>query len=250
MAELVEAAEVIEEVGDEVVDALRQVSARAAIAAGAVTTLAGAFAGYFVAERRLRAKYEQLAEEEIAGMREHFRQRLVARETPKPSVEELGRVTAELGYDTPAQPWPKSDPPIPEIDDDVEEPEEKHNVFEDQFVWDLEAEQAKRSEDAPYVIHVDERNEDEYTQTTMTYYEGDDVLCDSGDRVVTEVDNVVGIENMDRFGHGSTDPNIVYIRNEALAVDIEVVKSEGTYEEEVLGLKHSESMEHPRAWDG
>lgn len=248
MAELVEAAEVVEGVVEGVAEGARVIGVWPAVVGGALFGVTGAAAGYFFAERKLRLKYEQLAEDEIADMRDHFRARLVARETPKPDVQDLGKITEELGYDKPSQPWPASDPKIPDVEE-VDGDVETHNVFET-YAWDIEAEKAKRNEDDPYVIHVDERSEDEYTQTTMTYYEGDDVLTDSSDRVVHEVDSIVGIENMDRFGHGSNDPNLVYIRNEKLAVDIEVVKSEGTYEEEVMGLKHSEAHDHPRAWDG
>lgn len=249
MAELVEGAEFVEGVVEGVAEGVRTVGLSSAIAGGFLFGITGAAAGWYITDRKLRKKYEQIAEEEISEMREHFRARLVARETPKPDVEDLGKMTEKLGYDKPSQPWPASDPPVPEVDEEVDGEVETQNVFET-YAWDIEAEKAKRNEDDPYVIHVDERNEDEYTQTTMTYYEGDDVLTDSSDRVVHEVDSIVGIENMDRFGHGSNDPNIVYVRNEKLAVDIEVVKSEGTYEEEVMGLKHSESHEHPRAWDG
>jgi hypothetical protein len=37
------------------------------------------------------------------------------------------------------------------------------------------------------------------------------------------------------FGHGSGDPNVVYIRNEKLQAEYEVLRDPGSYEIEVLG---------------
>lgn len=242
MAELVDAAEVVEEVTDEVIAGLRMISTRAAVAAASLTTLAGAVAGYFIAEKRLREKYNQLAEEEIDSMREHFRSRLVAKET-KPDLADLGKKVEDLGYR----------PPVEEIGDDKAMPEEPEtaNIFESQIVWDMEKELAGRTPRIPYVIHVDERHESGYTETTMTYFAGDDVLCDERDKVVNEPDDVVGIENLDRFGHGSNDPNVVYIRNDTLGVDVEVVRSERTYAEDVHGMTHADQPRERRPnWDG
>ena len=159
-------------------------------------------------------------------MREHFRARLVAKES-KPDLEGLGERAAELGYVSP------SEAPVVET----------RNVFEE-VAWDYELEKARRVKgglDTPYVIHVDERHEAEHTETTMTYFAKDDVLLDEREQPVAEPDDIVGIENLDRFGHGSGDPNLVYIRNNMLGVDIEVRLSDGSYEEEVLGMKHSDT---------
>lgn len=239
MAELVDAAEVVEEITDEVVAGLRMISTRAAIAAASLTALTGAAAGYFIAEKRLREKYNQLAEEEIDSMREHFRARLVAKEV-KPELSDLGKRVEDLGYRPTAETPPVAD----------EEPETV-NVFESQIVWDQTVEEAARTTTAPYVIHADERHERDYTETTLTYYAGDDVLCDDKDKVIEDQDMVVGLENLDRFGHGSNDPNIVYIRNDGLAVEVEVVRSERTYAEDVHGMTHSDpSRERRPNWDG
>jgi hypothetical protein len=115
--------------------------------------------------------------------------------------------------------------------------------------WDYQAEYVKRREiDGPFVVHVDEYrdNEKEHDQTTWTYYEDDDVLATERDEVVEQAKwgQVIGQENL-RFGHGSNDINVVYIRNNALALDIEVVRNPGNYAEIVHGLerndlKHSE----------
>jgi hypothetical protein len=109
--------------------------------------------------------------------------------------------------------------------------------------WDAEAEEANRNPERPYIISHDEfmENSYEHSQTTLTYYEGDDVLAEADDQVVFEVESVVGVDNLSQFGHGSRDPNVVYIRNERTESDYEVVKNPGSYAEVAHGgLRHSE----------
>jgi len=91
----------------------------------------------------------------------------------------------------------------------------------------------------PYVItrELFFNSDTEYEQYTMTWYAGDGVLVNQSDRVVEEkdVDFTVGRENLNKFGEQSDDPNVVYIRCEALEMDFEIVKSDGSYSKEVLG---------------
>jgi hypothetical protein len=204
--------------------------------------LIGGAAGVFFTERRLRTKYERLAEEEIDQMREHFRARLVARDT-KPDLSELGRKVEDLGYAVPETQEPRpTRTPVPGVQDPPQP--ETRNIFSEQDehedTWDMEVEKASRSAKAPYVIHTDERHEAGYSETTLTYYVGDDVLCDEKDKIIEDQDMVVGLENLDKFGHGSDDPSIVYVRNDDLAIEVEVIKSERTYAEDVHGMSHSD----------
>jgi len=62
-------------------------------------------------------------------------------------------------------------------------------------------------------------------------------LCDSHDKPIYNHSEVVG-ELL--FGHGSNDPNVVYIRNPKLEAEYEILRDEGSYEEIVLG----EQIEH------
>jgi hypothetical protein len=74
----------------------------------------------------------------------------------------------------------------------------------------------------------------------MTWYSGDNVLVDDKDQPVDNVNKIVGIENLQYFGRWSDQENIVYIRNERLTAMFEVLRSEGKYAIEVLGLDPSE----------
>lgn len=115
--------------------------------------------------------------------------------------------------------------------------------------WNQEAEEAHREEAVPYVISHDEfmENTFEHEQTKMTWYEADETLADAKDEIIHEVESTVGNDNLDRFGHGSRDSRVVYIRNERLELDFEVVKSDGSFAEEVMGLQHSDETRFRRA---
>jgi hypothetical protein len=238
----------------------------------AIGAAIGGFVGFRIAYRRAETKYNQLAAEEIAEMREHFNAKAVALENAheKSGLEEIIR---ERGYDSepedeeeatapPMAVTPPSavveraeevreeeaeTPPPPE-----EDPEpEVRNIFRDNAPpedhWDWHKERAQRSPRKPYVIHREEREEQEaYDGVTFTYYETDDVVCNERDEVIPEEDRerIFGEANLEKFGHGSGDATTVYVRNDQLEMDIEIVRSPNSYAEEVHGfepeIKHSD----------
>lgn len=108
--------------------------------------------------------------------------------------------------------------------------------------WNQEEEEADRGPDAAYVISKEEfhDNETDYRQATLEYYSGDDVLCDE-EKV--PIYDKIGTVNRLEFGHGSGDTDIVYIRNERLKAEFEVIRVRGSYQHEILGLEAEEAAE-------
>jgi hypothetical protein len=118
------------------------------------------------------------------------------------------------------------------------------NVFPDENDdWDYDEEVKHRSPDHPYIIHRDEyfSNELDYRQSTLTFYEGDEILCDEQDVPVYNPEKVVG---KIIFGHGSQDISICYIRNEHLEAEYEVLVDHGYYQQEVLGAEVGKDIRH------
>lgn len=104
---------------------------------------------------------------------------------------------------------------------------------EDTWNWDVDPK--NRNSSAPYVIHHDEFevNELDFKQDTLTYYAGDDVVTDSKDVPLYDHEKKLGEL---RFGHGSGgDPSVVYIRNEQLGFEWEVILDNGSYASQVMG---------------
>lgn len=108
---------------------------------------------------------------------------------------------------------------------------------EDEF--DLEREEELRAERPghPFVLEHDEffNNDPEHSQNSLTYFEGDDVLVDERDNPIADVAGMIGHDTL-RFGYGSRDRNIVYIRNPRREVDFEITRSPGSFAKEVMGF--------------
>lgn len=113
--------------------------------------------------------------------------------------------------------------------------------------WDYEVEVPLRTATTPYIIHRDEyfSNELDYGQSSLMYYEGDNILCDELDVPIYNPEKIVG---QLIFGHGSRDPNICYVRNEALLAEYEVLRDHGSFMVEVLGqqIERTDDIKHSR----
>lgn len=236
----------VEEASQQIIDTTYELgrgAGRQLVFFTAGATISGFVAGYFLSKKRFQLKYEKLAREEIELMREHYRKREATKDDPKPS---LGDVVKAHGYASTEV--PDSDSPLVATDEvptnireAAEAEAEIQNVFEE-HVWDLEKEMTTRTHTSPYVIHKDEFDQgnfgdgEQHEQAQLTYFQEDDVLANAADQIVDKVDETIGLENLDRFGHGSGDPNVVFIRNHRLEVDFEVCRSLGSYASEVHGV--------------
>jgi hypothetical protein len=246
--------ELVEEVTGEVADHLeevaevtRRISGRelSFIFSGGVVGLAGGLAvGYFLTKSKLETKYAQIAEEEIAEYREHYRRKTRAHEATSEKAE-LEAVVKDAGYipysDVAPAEVPETDPEKPAV------VETTVNVFTqpepETPEWDQETEEKDRSSTQPYVIHKDEykANEKEYDQKTLAYYADDDVLANDEDRPIHTTEGLVPSDFAEKFGHGSGDPNVVYVRCDEVACEFEIIRNNGNFAEVVHGfLKHSE----------
>ncbi len=221
----------------------------------------GVVTGYLLCNKRMASKYDKLLAEQIEQTKQ-FYGRLYKRDeyaTPESTYDAMvdEAVEAVRAY--------KGMPPS-KIEDVTEVSEEdgtidveyvmsdselvvvdvqEKNIFDNGIPEQLDV--ANRSADYPYVVTLEEymENEQGHEQVTMTYYSGDNVLADERDKHVEDVQGTVGRINLQRFGVGSGDPNVVLIRNEKIGLDFEVLQSTGKYAHEVLGfeedLKHSDS---------
>jgi hypothetical protein len=89
----------------------------------------------------------------------------------------------------------------------------------------------------PYVISVEEFSEgkENYDKSTIYYYEADETLADENEETITDVIATVGRDSLNAFGVNSGDDDIVYVRNEKIGIDYEVIRIKGSYQEIVLG---------------
>lgn len=220
--------------------------------AGLAGAAVGATASFVVVKKILEKKYEQELIDEMAKAREHYEKRsaavIVNHEQPFATPDEAVAALIQPYQDTPVG------DPRPNVSEVIKEIQAAdRNVFEDEppvdeydtgtdAAWAIpdfvyEEEVKKRSSLAPYIITDEEFNEsDEHEKFSLTYYEGDKVLADDHDEPVDDIEGSVGRENLLRFGHGSNDSRIVYVRNEKRKVDFEIAQHDGSFAE-IIGLE-------------
>lgn len=253
--EITESAETIV---PEVVEAVHVAKNNPYLLAGValVAASAGVGLGYFIAMKRLEPKYSKIAEEEISQAKEYYS--VLHKDgkfsTPKDAVDEL--ITEYQGESVEIEETEEGiqvTTTSTEVDHDDNEVEVVKEVTRNIFVngqpideFDYESEVANRSNDRPFIITEEEffENETLCAQETLTYYVGDDVLTDDKDMVIDDVDDLVGNENLTKFGHGSKDPNLLYIRNVEKDIELEIARSQGKFSEEVLGLGEEPELRH------
>lgn len=229
-------------------------------AASVVSAAAGAASAYYISKQSLKAYYVEISNREIAEAKAFYG---MVHKTKSPSevMEELHGEPVDI----PAEAadalvnYQGGHPVSSVIEEEVEVSEERpdpiqiiNNIFVNEDptaapgVFDYDREVALRTEEAPYIITEEEYNlnQSEYEQTHLVYYEGDDVVVDSHDDPLPEPDDIVGEDHLVRFGHGSNNKDIVYVRNDKLEMDFEITRSEGKYAEEVLGFDMSDELKH------
>lgn len=252
--EVFDAVGTISEETSEVVEVVRNnpvILAGVALVAGSI----GAFIGYKVAEKRLSTKFDKLLAEELEKTKEHYSAitKTGDYETPERAakvliseeeVEEFKEIASDYNGSSNEFAGVTVQEKSKTLDSDGDEVEvtKTRNIFVDGRPieeFDFEAEEENRSGDRPYVIVLEEylENEPDHIQFSMVYYEGDGVLTDENDEIIQNVEEYIGEENLTRFGHGSKDRNMVYIRNEKTSADYEIARSAGYYITEVLGME-------------
>ena len=236
---------VVEEVAtnlEEVAEATRRINALA-VKYTTVGMVAGFAVGFYFGHKLMKAKIHaevlKEAEEQIEQIREYYKQRITREEKP-----DLEQIVEERGYAT--EPERLLRPPVPIIVQppvvviDGTQPSEDPD-----WIWPREM--ASRSPEQPYIIHEQEfmGNETGYSQTQYMYYAGDNMLVDTDDKPVVNGDQIVGPDNL-RFGHGSEDANVVFVRNEKLELEMEIARDPGSFEEIVLGKTRpdEDGLEH------
>lgn len=228
-----------------------QVNQNVAIPAGVgvVSLGVGFVAGYMFHKKRLEREMDQ-TEEALAEFLEKSGEQLRA------DFEKLSGQSDEEGDFVMVNPYEKDD------SEEKEEPEvlipaqvielvPTEELAEDQRVsifvdedpeWNYELELSNRRQDQPYIIHVDEffDSENDHRQIQLIWYEGDEVLCDDQQVPIFNVADTVGEL---KFGHGSKDQNVVYVRNVKNDAEYEITKDPGHYATEVLGIQAEEAYE-------
>lgn len=214
--------------------------------------LVGGGVGYILARHRLEKQYRDMANEEIASIKDAYKRRykeqpysdptstaatLIPRTEEEVELAEAQEISEEEGY-TGKIIYPKMFTAV-----EGEIPPKKQRVVKTEVevvevTIDETFDMPDPDPDHPYLITVDEYMEDEtFDKITLEYYEEDDTLADEQETIVPDIEGTVGQANLLHFGRGSKDKNVVYVRNQRLRADFEVCRDEGSFAKTVLGLQ-------------
>ena len=180
----------------------------------------GALTSYVVT----RNKYEQILQEEIDSVKETYKRR--AEEKCKLDEDETVGSQVEEKIEE------------PEFTEEERE-EYKQRVSESGYVnYTKYAKKDEEQEeynhipvtdpyDRPYVINAEEYGEEPGYDTMVLTYFADKVLVDDLDDIVENPDDVVGLDNLNIFEEFGA--STVYVRNDVLMVDYEILKDDFKY---------------------
>lgn len=196
----------------------------------------GGTAGYFITKKVLETNLQA----QIDDVKEHYK--LLRKEGEYASPENVptnyqdtleGLGYSEEGFDLATSEEEELEDVLDDVDDDEEEETE---------------EREERFSNEPYVISVKEfmNDKEEYDKITVTYFEGDDALCDEREQIIPDVEGTVGTDSLTKFGHLSDDKNVVYVRNDVSETDFEVTLDKREYSEVVLGIREEKFIRKMR----
>ena len=168
--------------------------------------VAGAAIGSFATWKYVKTKYERIANEEIAEMREYY--------ASKGKRTEVGTVDDAMS------------------EEDKKEYNEllKNNGYTNYAEKEEEEEMDDTRE--PYVIMPDQFSElADYDTINLTYYADGVLASDDTDEIIDNVDELIGEDSLNHFGEFEDDS--VYVRNDERKCDYEILRDNRTYAEVV-----------------
>lgn len=172
----------------------------------------GAAIGSAVTYKMVKDKYEKIANDEIESMREYFNQKY-----PNTKKKE----NAEEEYEESDEFDPMTLQQYEELVHDAGYVQYQHEKLK-------EEKGDNNVNSKPHVIPPEEFDENGY-QTETLYYYADGTLATDCDEIVNNIDELVGEESLSHFGEYEDDS--VFVRNDALQTDFEILKDRRKFSE-------------------
>lgn len=162
----------------------------------------GSLAAIFLTKDRFEKQANERADKEIESMKEYYQKK----------EKEITTVTnaqiEKKAYEFVASRYQKT------ADQKISETKNKEEGFQ--------------MDKRPYVIDPSEYGDLDYEQISLNYYD-DGVLTYENDDVIENVDDLVGKDSLSHFGEFEADT--VYVRNDELKIDFEILADSRRYED-------------------
>ena len=178
--------------------------------------IAGAGLGAIVSWQFLKNKYEQIANEEIASVKEAYNKKdnISADESEEDEFQEKSADGKLVETALPSE----------------EEVNEYKKIVSNYTSNENEEEKGVTNMPrGPYVIKPEEFGNMDYDLVSLEYY-ADKVLVDEDDHPIQDVEYMVGEDSLEHFGEYEDDA--VYVRNDLIKTDFEILLVESRYYED------------------
>lgn len=164
--------------------------------------IAGAGVGAVVTYKVVSNRYEQIIQQEVDSVKEAFSNR-------NEKTEEIAD------------------------EEETEEPTDKEvydSIVKDTgYAVETEKKEDKKM-DKPYVISPSEFGDSDYAMLSFTYFL-DGTVLNERDKIVSNVTELIGDDYANHFDEYEDDPDTVYVRNDKLGIDFEVLRDYREYSE-------------------
>lgn len=180
---------------------------------GMLTFAAGAIIGSAVTWKLVKTRYEQITQEEIASVKDYYGQKF------EPKKFEPAKSESESEDDEEEQERPVDIYEVKEYLDAVRKTGYDTGVNNDSV-----REGVVTTMNGPYIIPPAEFNEIDEYETVTLFYHADGVLADDYGNPIESVMNLIGVNPADHFGEYERDS--VYVRNDYLKTDFEILRDE------------------------
>ncbi len=173
----------------------------------------GAAAGTFVSWKILKTKYEKITEEEVQSVKDVYAKKY------KENQNTVDKVVEDISDDMVQE----------DLSKQYAETFQKLGYGSVTSTTDGEGEKMKKKKTEPYTISPEDFGElDDYETTTLFYYQ-DGFVANTDDEEIKDVDELIGVDSLTKFGEYEDDS--VFVRNEALKTDFEILLDARKFED-------------------
>lgn len=165
---------------------------------GVIAFISGCCVGALCTWRYAKNKYKQIADDEIQEIRDFYDEKIEHKQEDAKQEE------------------------IKDEGDDEEDDISLNKYSTRPSDLETSKEEDMKSKKKPYVIPPEEFGElDDYDQISLTYYE-DNYLANDRKELVTDVEGIIGWDNINRIGEYEDDA--IHVRNDELKIDYEILQ--------------------------
>lgn len=165
---------------------------------GVIAFISGCCVGALCTWRYAKNKYKQIADDEIQEIRDFYDEKIEHEQEDAKQAE------------------------IKDESDDEKDDISLNKYSTRPSDLKVSKEEDMKSKKKPYVIPPEEFGElDDYDQVSLTYYE-DNYLANDRKELVTDVEGIIGWDNINRIGEYENDA--IHVRNDELKIDYEILQ--------------------------